>query len=790
MFRKFLAILILIMTWNCLMAQQAFTLKGKITDEGQGEPLPGAALSIKGSTKGAVTDREGNYAFRLESGTYQLEISYLGYKTITKELTMRKDTVVNFRLSLTSIQTKEIVVTANNPEKNTQSTETGTVGLTMKEINALPALMGEKDALRALQLSPGVQTVAEGNSGIYVRGGDAGQNLVLFDNAPVYNASHVLGFFSVFNGDIVRNIKLTKSGIPAYYGGKLASVIEVNSVDGNYERFVAQGSIGLISSRLAVQTPIVNNKVSLVLAYRRSYLDEVLKPLIRPFIKGGSSFYNYSRYYFYDMNGKLNVKLSGRDRLSVSFYNGLDNYRLERLTLKYKNAMHWGNTLTAVNYYHIFNPNWYLNSTASYTNYQFNFDASQNKVYINLYSAIKDYAYKLEVTKTGHTDDQMKFGFEYHYRRFQPNNINATANDLDLNFGSNRSLYAHEISGYYHHILDISDKIRASAGLRLTGYFQTGPYQKYIRNDIGDIYDTVSYGRNKVIKSYYQLEPRLSIRYLINDVSSVKASYTVNYQNMHLASASSVTLPTDVWLPSTDKIPPEKGVQYTLGYFRNLQNNTYQGSVELYYKEMKNQVELLYGIINDYTDNTFEESMVFGRGTSYGAEFLLRKLRGDLTGWIGYTLSHTTRQFDEINEGKIFPAKYDRRHDLNLVATYKLSKKWTLSGTFVFATGNAMTLPEYKYIIEGNVITGYGPTNAFRMPAYHRLDLSATYIAKKTDKYESSWNFSVFNVYNRANPFYIYFEITGNVYDYNLEITPRQISLFPILPSISWSFKF
>jgi hypothetical protein len=336
----------------------------------------------------------------------------------------------------------------------------------------------------------------------------------------------------------------------------------------------------------------------------------------------------------------------------------------------------------------------------------------------------------------------------------------------------------------------VSDKIRVSAGLRFTDYMQVGPYQKYIRNEIGDIYDTVRYGRNKTIKSYYQLEPRFSMRFLLHEVSSLKASYTVNHQNLHLASASSVTLPTDVWLPSTDRIRPEKGIQYSLGYFRNLQNNMYQSSIEFYYKEMRNQIELLYGIINDYTDNTFEESMVFGKGTSYGAELLLRKLRGKLTGWIGYTLSRTDRQFHEINEGKIYPAKYDRRHDVNVVATYELSKKWTFSGTFVFATGNAMTLPEYKYIIEGNVITGYGPTNAFRMPAYHRLDLSATYTAKKTDKYESSWNFSVFNVYNRANPFYIYFEITGNVYNYNLEITPRQISLFPILPSVSWSFKF
>jgi hypothetical protein len=790
MFRIFPVFLILFITGHSLTAQDTFILKGKITSEGLGDPLIGAAVYITGSTKGVVADKDGNYTFRLKKGTYQLEVSYLGYKPVHKELSIRKDTVVNFSLTSSSIQAKEIVITAKNPEENTRSTETGTMGLSMKEIKALPALMGEKDALRALQLSPGVQTVTEGNSGIYVRGGDAGQNLVLFDKAPVYNASHVLGFFSVFNGDIVRDIKLTKSGIPAYYGGKLASVIEVNSIDGSYNRFIAQGSIGLISSRLTVEVPVISNKVSLVLAYRRSYLDEVLKPIIRPFIKGGSSFYNYSRYYFYDLNGKLNLKLTDRDRLSVSFYNGLDNYKLERLSLKYKNTMYWGNTLAAINYYHIFNRNWYLNSTASYTNYQFNFDASQNKVNINLYSAIKDYAGKLEFTKTGRTDDQVKFGLEYHFWRFQPNNIDATTNDLDLNFGSNRSLYAHEASAYYHHIFDVSDKIRVSAGLRFTDYMQVGPYQKYIRNEIGDIYDTVRYGRNKTIKSYYQLEPRFSMRFLLHEVSSLKASYTVNHQNLHLASASSVTLPTDVWLPSTDRIRPEKGIQYSLGYFRNLQNNMYQSSIEFYYKEMRNQIELLYGIINDYTDNTFEESMVFGKGTSYGAELLLRKLRGKLTGWIGYTLSRTDRQFHEINEGKIYPAKYDRRHDVNVVATYELSKKWTFSGTFVFATGNAMTLPEYKYIIEGNVITGYGPTNAFRMPAYHRLDLSATYTAKKTDKYESSWNFSVFNVYNRANPFYIYFEITGNVYNYNLEITPRQISLFPILPSVSWSFKF
>ncbi len=790
MSRFFPAFLFLFISWNGLIAQKQYTVSGRITDEKQDDPLVGASLHIEGSTKGTVADQNGNYSFLLEKGTYKLVVSYLGYTTLKQELQIRKDTIINFKLSISSIQAKEVVISSRNPEQNTRSTETGTIGLTMKEITTLPALMGETDALRILQLSPGVQTVTEGNSGIYVRGGDAGQNLVLFDKVPVYNASHVLGFFSVFNGDIVRDIKLTKSGIPAYYGGKMASVIEVNSIDGNNEHFVTQGSIGLISSRVAVQVPVINNNASLVLAARRSYLDEVLKPIIRPFIKGGSSFYNYSKYYFYDLNGKFSTKLSDRDRLSVSLYNGLDHYSLERLSLNYKNGMHWGNSLAAVNYYHYFSRGWYLNSIAGYTNYDFNFDASQNKVDIHLYSAIRDYTYKLELTKSGKEDNQIKFGLEYHFRRFQPNNIDATANDLDLNFGSNRNLYAHETSVYYHHIFDLSEKISVSAGLRFTNYLQVGPYQKYIRNDIGEIYDTVNYGNHRIIQSYNQLEPRLSARYLLNDVSSVKASFTVNDQNIHLVSASSVTLPTDVWLPSTDKIRPEKGIQYTLGYFRNFRQNSYQGSIEFYYKKMKNQIELLYGIINNYSDNTFEESMTFGKGRSYGSEMLLRKTSGKLTGWIGYTLSSTERQFDKINEGKIYPAKYDRRHDLNIVASYNLSEKWSISGTFVFATGNAMTLPEYKYIIEGNVITGYGPTNAFRMPAYHRLDLSATYVAKKTDKYESSWNFSVFNVYNRANPFYIYFEITGNIYDYNLEVTPRQISLFPILPSVSWTFKF
>ncbi|MBN2350061.1 MAG: TonB-dependent receptor [Bacteroidales bacterium] len=769
---------------------QEYLLSGKVIDGESGEWLIGAAIQVTGTSKGAVTDENGTYILKLPRGIYNIQISYIGYERLGKEISLTADRIENFTLIPKVIESEEVIITTEKPEDHFRSTETGLIELKAKDIKALPTLMGEADALRILQLSPGVSSVTEGNAGFYVRGGGADQNLILIDNATVYSSSHVLGFFSVFNSDAIHGVRLTKSGMPAFYGGRLASVMDVEMLDGNPDSLETTIGIGLISSKIAFQGPILKNRITFSAAVRRSYLDEVVKPVISPFLKNQSSFFKDNKYHFYDINGKLAVRLSGRDRVTFTLYNGIDKYSLQQYRFDYENYIKWGNTLGVLNYNHIFNKDFAVNTSLSFTEYFFNFSAVQSNIQIGLSSLIRDVAFKIQFTKLGTNNGYTKFGIDYQKHRFLPNNLDATANDLDLEFGSNRVLNAHETAIYYDRIIPVGGRLSTNIGLRYTNFLHVGPYQKMLTNNLGEIYDTLSYGSNKVIKPYNHIEPRISARYLLNDNSSLKASFTQNYQYIHLASASAVTLPTDVWLPSTEKIKPQQGEQYTLGYFVNSRDNIYQASVDMYYKTLKNQVELLYGIINNFKDNIFEESVIFGSGSSYGIEFYIRKTQGKMNGWIGYTLSKTTRKFDEINEGKIYPAKYDRRHDVNLVVSYVLNKKWTFSGTFIYASGNAMTLPEYKYLIDGNVITGYGPTNGFRMPDYHRLDLSATYSGKKAKRYESSWNFSVINLYNRANPYFIYFEISGDVYDYNLKITPHQVSLYPILPSVTWSIKF
>lgn len=781
---------ILFLLYSTGFAQQKLIVSGSVLDRENGSPLIGATIYIFGTTSGSVSNNEGKYSLNIPAGEYLITAAYLGYKTDSTRITLTQNQTLNFRLTATSIHTEEVIVTTRNPESNIKSIETGKVELSMREIKKLPALMGEPDFLRIIQLTPGISAANDGNSGFYVRGGGADQNLVLLDNATIYNPNHVLGFFSVFNAKTIANTKLTKSGMPANYGGRLSSIVNVSSRDGDMNKYGINGSIGLLSSSLSIEGPIINEKLSFLVAGRRSYIDEVLKPIITATIPNSSSFYTNSNYYFSDINAKLSFKPNNKDKLSLSYYNGGDNYSVEQLQINFKNHLNWGNQMAAFNWSHRFKNNFTLLTTLSMTDYGFHLEAEQNTVEIGMFSGVRDYNAKLTLAKVGKKGSIVKTGIEHIYHQFQPNNIDASTHNQDLEFGSNRLLASHETSVFYNHEFDLAPNLRVNAGLRFTNYMHIGPYYEMIRDDIGDISDTTYYGNNEIIKTYQSLEPRLSLRYQLNKTSSIKGSYTQNNQYIHLVSSSTVTLPTDVWLPSTDLIQPQKGTQYTVGYFRNFFENKYITSINAYYKEFHNQIELLSGFLSNFQDNIFEESITIGSGNSYGIEVFAQKSVGDFTGWIGYTLSKTNRQFDEINDGKIYPAKYDRRHDINIVAAYTITERWDISGTFIYATGNALTLPEAKYVMENNVITEFGQTNAYRMPDYHRLDISANYLLKKTDKYESSINFSVFNIYNRANPFYIYFEITGDVENGTINITPKQITLFPMLPSITWSFQF
>jgi hypothetical protein len=777
---------ILLLLWMPAFAQQKFTISGYIKDAATGEALTGANVFLKETMKGTTANQYGFYSFTIDKGKYNLVVSFLGYEEFNQQVELEKDLRINVSLKTRSIVGKEVEITGTRSDQNVQSTEMGKIEMDIEQIRNLPAFMGEVDIMKSLQLMPGIQSAGEGNAGFYVRGGGPDQNLILLDEAVVYNASHLFGFFSVFNSDAVKNIELTKGGMTANYGGRLASVIDVSLKEGNNQELKVDGGIGLIASRLTIQGPIKKDTASYIISARRTYIDAIASP----FIKSTSPFKG-SGYYFYDLNTKINYKISDKDRIFLSGYFGRDVFSYRNKNSGFNVDIPWGNATGTLRWNHLFNDKLFMNASAIFSDYNFEFKALQSDFEFKLFSGIRDWNGKVDFSWFPSVNHQVKFGANYIYHTFTPSNASARQGDVIFDTGEIVRLYAHESAIYVTDEFDITDRLRVNAGIRYSQFMQVGPFDRFIKDERGNTTDTIFYRPGELIKNYGGPEPRLSARYTLNSKSSVKAAYTRNYQYIHLASLSAVSLPTDVWMPSTSIVRPQLGTQYSVGYFRNLFDNKYETSVELYYKDMQNQVEYKEGYLPEdgVVDNP-DQGLTFGRGTSYGAEFFIKKRFGKINGWVGYTLSKTTRLFPNINNGLAFPAKFDRRHDLSVVLIYDLSKKWTFSAIFVYGTGNAITLPIERYFMEGNVVNEYGPRNAFRMAPYHRADISATWNQKTDGRFRSSWNFSVFNVYNRYNPYFIYFTSEGNPTRGDFRVKALQVSLFPILPSVTWNFSF
>lgn len=784
-----LFILAILFSLNNLFSQEnkkKYTISGYVKEKETGESLIGATVYLKENLKGTAANQYGFYSLTVNEGTYTLIISYIGYEDQIQTVSLNKDLQINASLSLKKIVTEIIEITSEKVNQNITNTQMGANKLEMEEIKKIPAFLGEIDVLKTIQLLPGVKSAGDGNAGFYVRGGGPDQNLILLDEAVVYNASHLFGFFSVFNGDAVKNINLIKGGMPAQYGGRLASVLDISMKEGNDQAYHAEGGIGLISSRLTIQGPIKKDTSSFIISARRTYIDVLSKP----FVPKSSPFYG-SGYYFYDLNTKINYRLSQKDRLFLSGYFGRDVFNYANKDNGFKVNIPWGNATTSLRWNHLYSDKLFANTTFIFSNYNFEFGAEQSGFEFRLFSGIRDWNLKSDFSYYPSPLHEIKFGGNYIYHSFTPST--ATAKSGDVVFEPEKILkqYAHEAAVYATDNFDINEKLKLNIGLRYSYFIQVGPFDRYRKDIFGNTIDTITYKKLEKVKNYGGLEPRIALRFQLTKTSSIKASYTRNLQYIHLASISAVSLPTDIWVPSSELVKPQLGNQYALGYFRNFKDNIYESSVEVYYKTMQNQVEYKEGTlpennVNDNADNNF----TFGNGESYGAEFFLKKRTGKFNGWVGYTLSWTTRQFPEINEGLRFYARYDRRHDASVVLTYDLSKKWTFSTIFVYGTGNAITLPVARYVFEGRLVSEYGSRNSFRMAPYHRLDISATYNVKKTKRLESSWNFSIFNVYNRYNPYFIYFANEGDIAKGNLTIQAKQVSLFPILPSVTWNFKF
>jgi outer membrane receptor protein involved in Fe transport len=777
-------VLLLCFSYCISSGQEKFTLNGYIKDSLSGETLIGANLKLSSGEKGIVSNQYGFYSITLAKGSYWLVFSFVGYQPKEVLVELKDNLQQNILLTPASALINNVTVTGRRRDNNVKTAQMGKFELNPNTAKALPAFLGEVDVLKTLQLLPGVRNAGEGNAGFYVRGGGPDQNLILLDDAVVYNTGHLFGFFSIFNSDAIKNVTLIKGGMPAQYGGRLSSVVDIAMKEGNQNKTQLDAGIGLIASRFTLQGPLKKNRASYMISARRTYVDV----LITPFIKETSE-YHGSGYYFYDLNAKMNYQFSEKDRIYLSGYFGRDKFNFNNSKRSFKTEIPWGNSTATFRWNHIFNKKLFANTTLVYNDYKFSLDGAQNDFSLKLSSGIRDLNAKTDLDYYASPEHKLKFGFQYIFHTFLPNVLSGRQDSVIFEPNNSTKKFANEYGLYLQDDWEINSKLKLNMGIRYSVFQQVGPYTQYMRDGNGNKTDSIVYGKGQTVKAYGGLEPRATLRYAINDNESVKGAVTRNLQYIHLVTNAGTTLPTDLWVPSTIRVKPQTGWQYALGYFRNFSEGMFETSVEVYYKTMQNQIEYREGYTPSLKDP--EEEFVFGKGWSYGAEFFINKLKGRLTGWIGYTLSWTGRNFPDLNDGLDYASRYDRRHDLSVVSTYELNPKWKVSGIFTYGTGNATSLPERFYFVGGVLTQEYSRINAYRMDAYHRLDLAATYTPqpKKPRKITSYWVFSIYNVYSRLNPYFLYFDQEGSAAGGDLKVTAKQVSLFPIIPSVTWNIR-
>lgn len=762
-----------------------------------GENLVGATVQVLAQGTGTVANQYGYYSLMLDSGEHTLVVQYLGYRPLTKTIRLQRNTQLNLVLEESIVEGAEIVVEGKRAEDHITQSRMSVNEVDIRQVKSLPALMGEADILKTIQLLPGVKNGGEGTTGFYVRGGGPDQNLILLDEAVVYNASHLFGFFSVFNADALANSQLIKGGMPAEYGGRISSVLDLTMREGNNQKHVTQGGLGLIASRFTTEGPLKKGKASYILSGRRTYLDVLVDPLIPKDAPAKGS-----GYFFYDLNAKINWQASPKDRLYASAYFGKDVFDFNNRENGFRFSIPWGNSTATLRWNRILSPRLFANHSLVYSDFEFGTRFTQNDFTINLNSGVRNLTFKQDLDYQLSTRHRLKFGSQLIRHWFLPSVVEGRAGDFDIATNNIRRLNAIEWSAYFRDEWDITDRWQVNAGIRFAVFQQYGPYsyERYTDATLVTRLDSVGFGPGEKVVRYPAWEPRLNLRYLVDKQSSIKFAITRNLQFIHLASSSGTSLPADLWIPSTLKVRPQIGLQYAAGYFRNFLDNTFETSAEIYYKDLQNQIDFREGAVNGFNP-LIENDLVFGRGEAYGMELFVKKNRGKLTGWVGYTLSWTNRFFDDIMQGKAYPYKFDRRHDLSVVGTWVQSPRWKFSGTFVYSTGNAYTLPESRYFFEGQIIDQIGERNSFRLPHYHRLDFSAVYTPSNQSagetaqgtgrrRYKGEWVFAIYNVYSRLNPFFIYLDNEGSLQQGTLQIQAKKVSLFPIIPSVTWNFKF
>lgn len=767
-----------ILSSSIIFGQKNLTISGYIKDKSNGETLIGANVFVESQPSlGATTNTYGFYSLSIPPGEYKIVIAYLGFQNQVLHIDLKENTKLNVDLS-EGITIEEVVISADREErrKNVEGTQMGTIALPVENIKLMPAIFGEVDVLKAIQLLPGVLSSGEGNAGFYVRGGGPDQNLVLLDEAVVYNAGHMLGFFSVFNADALKNTTLIKGSMPANFGGRLSSVLDIQMKEGNTKGYVVEGGVGLISSRLTVQGPIIKDKSSFIVSGRRTYILD----LVQPFLKGTN--FEGTNYYFYDLNTKINYKISDKDRLYFSGYFGNDVLTFRQPSRDFAFDLPYGNKTATLRWNHLFNDKLFMNVSAIYNDYNFRFSGGQETFQFKLFSGVEDWNGKIDFENYLNTNHTLKFGANYTFHTLTPNTASATAGDVEFNTNF-KPKFANESAFYFLDDMKLSSKLSMNTGLRFSLFSQVGPYTSKITGE--------EFNRWQAAKTYTGWEPRWSLNYMINDNLSLKSGVALTTQYLHLVSNSSTTLPADVWVPSTEIVKPQRGIQYAMGIFKNFNNDMFETSFEIYYKDLYNQIDYADNFVNDISKEV-EDAFVFGIGRAYGAELFLKKAKGKLNGWIGYTLSRSERSFEDIEGGRWYPTVYDRTNDLSFVLNYKPAKKWDFSAVFIYGTGRLYTPIRGFFFIEQNLNLYYGPRNSARLDDYHRFDLAATYTPKPDakSKYSGSWSFSIYNMYNRKNPFFVSYDIDTNFQNGTTTIKGNKITLFPLIPSVTYNFKW
>ena len=784
MMRKYLIVLLLIYNSIDVFSQVRYTLNGYVKDFEDGEELIGVNITVRELTTGTTTNVYGFYSITLDAGKYQLIYSYIGYGSKFIDITLDSNREINVDLELKAFNLEEVVINADKLDANVKETSMSRINLDVRQIEKLPALFGEPDIIKIIQMLPGVISAGEGTSSYYVRGGSADQNLILIDEAPIYDPSHLFGLFSVFNADVIKDSELFKGGIPPRYGGRLSSILDIRTKDGNNKKFAGSAGIGALASKLLLEGPIKKGKSSYIISARRSYVDLILAAANED-----------ARVQFYDINAKINWKHNNNNRFFLAVYLGRDAFEFDK-----EFGFDWGNATATFRWNHLFNSRLFSNTTLIASQFDYGLESLDPVQGFEWKSHIKQVSFKQDLSFYVNPRNEMHFGYHLTYMGFSPAELRPNVEGSIFITKKLDLLYALDHALYLGNIQTLNSKLKLDYGVRLSIFQNIGEstviqYRDPKDNINIDVTGEKKYKPFENIKTFINPEPRFSMRYLINNESSLKLSYNRMVQNTHLVSSGTVPMPFNTWYPSSPYLKPQKADQLVLGYFKNLKNNQYELSAEVYYKDLNDITDFADNaqiFFNDHLTTEFRQ----GKAWSYGLELYAKKNKGKLTGFAGYTLSKTEKKIPTVNLGNTFLANYDRRHNLSLSGTYFLNNKWTFGLNFVYNTGRPITVPSGRYEFQNYNVDLITERNGFKLPDFHRMDLSATLTQKKNvgRKVKSHWIFSLYNVYSRKNPFGIITQIkkdgNDNIIGDGTQKEAKIIYLFPILPSVSYNIKF